>query len=105
MVPPRVQSGRRTSAQTLVEMDRDLVADGLVDLAEQGLGERQLVGAVTERHEGGADRMTVDGAADLHQACGAEELGGPVQLDIGPASRVRALQDDRGEGLVEPAWT
>jgi catechol 2,3-dioxygenase-like lactoylglutathione lyase family enzyme len=91
----------RSAADPLGEVDRDGVARLLAQrLAELG-GERQLVGAVAERHERATERLAVDGAGDLHQASRAEEVSGPVGDDVGPPTARGALLEDRREGAVE----
>src|SRR5207248_11294140 len=48
----------------------DLLRDGHSQLGLDG----QLVRAVAQGHEGALEGLAVDGAADLHQAAGAEVL-------------------------------
>src|SRR5690606_25087697 len=57
---------------------------------------------VTERHEGTAERMPVDRAADLHQSPRTEECGGLGPDDIGPPTLLRTLPQGRRELLVDP---
>src|SRR3989442_1300920 len=63
----------------------------------------QLVGAVAEGHERAAERMAVDGAADLHQAAGAEVRGRTRHDHICPPALVRALLQRCRDLLTELA--
>ena len=78
--PQRREWGTRSSAdrllgQSLGERDHDVVPFGLADLLpELGL-DRELVGAVSQRHEGTLSGLAVNGPADFHQSLGSELLG------------------------------
>src|SRR4051794_36921604 len=76
-----------------------LFGDGLAHI---GL-DRQLVGAVSERHERAAEGMAVDSAAHLHQPAGAEILGRSGHDDIGPSALGLALLQGGVEGLPQCA--
>src|SRR5829696_7957049 len=95
-------SGLLRSGQSLVEVHGHPIADALAELAQQRFRHRQLVRAVAERHERGPDRVAVELGTHLDESAGAEELGRARHLHVGPAARVRLLQDGRGEGVVEP---
>src|SRR6185295_15353287 len=64
--------------------------DGLAD----GGGDRELVRAVTEGHEGAAERDAVDRTRDLDETARAEDRSGVRHLDAGP--RVAVLHATHG---------
>jgi hypothetical protein len=76
----------RLSGAALREVDGDGVAGGLADAGLEGLGDREFVGAVAERHERRVELVAVDGAADLDQSACAEVRSGPVGDDARPCS-------------------
>jgi len=94
---------RRRSLDALGEVDGHGVAGGLVDgLAQRG-AHRQLVPAVAEGHERALEGLVVDGAAHLHQATRAEELGRVRHHHVGVPALGRTLLQRRGERAVERA--
>src|SRR5438132_6591101 len=97
-------STRRSSVvEPLVQVDGHglsrLLRDRVADVGFDG----QLVGAVTHGHERAAEGMTVDLAADFHEATGAEVLGRLRHHDEGPSALVRALLQLGCELLVQLA--
>jgi hypothetical protein len=81
------------NSEALAEVNDNELSGPLADfLLEIGF-DRQLVIAVSESHEGAAEWMAVDCAADFHEAARAEERGGIGPHHVGPAAlRGRFLQ-------------
>ena len=61
------------SAESLLEVDDDIVTVGLADDLAEDASDRELVCAVAKGHERATERDAVDGAGDLDQTACAED--------------------------------
>src|SRR4051812_30254355 len=57
---PGPRNARWSARQALVQLNLDVLAGLLADRGPQARADRQLVGAVAERHERAAERVAVD---------------------------------------------
>jgi hypothetical protein len=75
---------RTALCESFPELDRNAVACLLTDLAPQLGVDGKQVPPIPERHEGAAERLSVDGALDLHEAARPEEFDRVGHDDIRP---------------------
>ncbi len=93
--PETSRSGR--SVEPLREMNLDVVSVVFADGVTDGSDHRELVGAVSQRHERSGERLPVDGAGDLHQAPANRCVTTPRvhEPSVGPSGRTVAISLER----------